>query len=425
MIAQKKQPIQLRWILLLVSLAFILPGTVKAPETAAASGAQAVAPAIVLSPATALANQTITVTGSGFTQGGGATVSSITVLGIPLAVEKISGGSIVTVDSAGNFFATLVLPVTSPVLLHGGHSVVVKDSQGLQAAASVTIPEPTLSLSPALSRAGSTVTVTGSNYPVASTRTGADAAPKVNIEYTVAGASPVRVATAVPDSAGKISASFQVPRDAAAGSIDNAVTATAAGTLIKGTAKHSLLAALVTISPASGPPESVAQLRGSNLRPFMPVTTLTMGSLRLSLVTSVHTNADGSFTGLFVVPLLENGAYAVLVGVDDQQYLAKFTVTGAVLPEAEPPPVTPEIPNSVDLGRALQPMGDNLVRVFHFDNTTKRWAYYDPRPAFASLNTASRLVEGQAYWVAVKADQSAMTGDKVRTFYRGWNLIAW
>jgi hypothetical protein len=153
--------------------------------------------------------------------------------------------------------------------------------------------------------------------------------------------------------------------------------------------------------------------------------TLTMGNLRFPLLTNVHTNADGSFTGLFVVPSQENGAYGVLVGVGDQQYVVGFTVTGAVLPEAEPPPLTAETADSVDLGRALQSMGDNLVRVFHFDNTTKRWTYYDPRPAFAGLNTASNLVEGQPYWFAVKADQSAMTGGKVRTFYQGWNLIAW
>ena len=424
MITQKKQTVRFRWALLLAILALILPGTAKEPETAAASGLLADPPSVVLSPETALPNQTITITGTGFTHSGGVTVSTITVGSTPVAREKISGGSDVAIDSSGNFFATLVLPVTSPALLPGTHSVGVKDSLGRPAAASLTVPEPTLSLSPASSRAGTTVTVTGANYPVASTRTGADSTPKVTIEYQVEGASPKRVATAIPDSTGNINTSFQVPRDAPVGSTDNAVTATVAGTAIQATAEHSLPAASLIISPASGAPDTVATLRGSNLKPFAPVTTLAMENLRLSLLTPANTDADGSFAASFMVPLLENGAYGVTVGVGDEQYMVGFTVTGAVLPEAEPA-AAPEPPPSVDLGRALDAMGDNLERVFYFDNTTKRWGYYDPRPAFGRFNTLSRLVKGQAYWFGVKKDQSALVDGGIRTFYGGWNLIAW
>jgi hypothetical protein len=74
---------------------------------------------------------------------------------------------------------------------------------------------------------------------------------------------------------------------------------------------------------------------------------------------------------------------------------------------------------------ALWPLGDNLVRVFHFDNATKEWAFYDPRPAFASASTLTELVEGQAYWVEVKTDQTAILGSRIITFIEGWNLIPW
>ena len=117
MITQERQPARLRWVFLLTSLAIALSVTATTPETAAASTATAEGPSVVLSPETALPNQTITITGSGFTNSGGVTVSAITVGGTPVAGEKISGGSVVTVDSSGNFFATLVLPVTSPTLL--------------------------------------------------------------------------------------------------------------------------------------------------------------------------------------------------------------------------------------------------------------------------------------------------------------------
>ncbi len=73
----------------------------------------------------------------------------------------------------------------------------------------------------------------------------------------------------------------------------------------------------------------------------------------------------------------------------------------------------------------LRPIKNNLIRVFHFDNTTKEWSFYDPQPEFAEVNTLRELVQYQGYWVQVKWDQTIWLGEKQRKFYRGWNLISW
>jgi hypothetical protein len=91
-------------------------------RTAAAPVAEATAPTVVLSPTSALANQTVTLTGTNFSTSGTASISSITVGGTAVGTDKISSGSLVTMDSAGKFFATLLIPVTAPYLAPGAQT---------------------------------------------------------------------------------------------------------------------------------------------------------------------------------------------------------------------------------------------------------------------------------------------------------------
>ena len=77
---------------------------------------------------------------------------------------------------------------------------------------------------------------------------------------------------------------------------------------------------------------------------------------------------------------------------------------------------------------------DNLVTVFYFDNTKKDRLFYDPRPAFAAINTFDRLVEREIYWINVSRDQEATLNGKSGNltcanlstpFENCWNLIVW
>ena len=68
---------------------------------------------------------------------------------------------------------------------------------------------------------------------------------------------------------------------------------------------------------------------------------------------------------------------------------------------------------------------DNLLRVWNFNNATKEWFFYDPRPAFAAANTLTEMVSGQPYWIMVVRAQSALLNGNSRSFYEGWNLVPW
>ena len=54
---------------------------------------------------------------------------------------------------------------------------------------------------------------------------------------------------------------------------------------------------------------------------------------------------------------------------------------------------------------AVEPLGDSLVRVFNFNNATKSWTFFDPRPEFSDANTLEELIDGAIYWFNVTVDQ--------------------
>ena len=77
---------------------------------------------------------------------------------------------------------------------------------------------------------------------------------------------------------------------------------------------------------------------------------------------------------------------------------------------------------------------DNLIRVFHFRNSTKDWLFYDPRPAFAAANTIVDLENRTISWLKVKRDQDVTLNGKeqrVSCTNEGtasadcWNILVW
>ena len=102
-----------------------------------------------------------------------------------------------------------------------------------------------------------------------------------------------------------------------------------------------------------------------------------------------------------------------------------FTVWDPVLaPTRTPTPTpTPSVPPAV----ALEPLliSDNLLRVWSFDNATKVWTFFDPRPAFAAANTITGMNAGQVYWINVVSDSTLILNGRFRALNSGWNLLSW
>jgi hypothetical protein len=152
----------------LASLALLLAvaAGLQDPGVAWAKAASQSSPSITLSPATALPNQSVAITGSAFASGGNATVSAISIGGTPISGEKINFGKVINISSGGNFVTNLIVPVNSATLKSGSVTIKVTDSAGMTASASLTISKPAITVAPTSSRVGSKVTVTGSNFPI-------------------------------------------------------------------------------------------------------------------------------------------------------------------------------------------------------------------------------------------------------------------
>ena len=77
----------------------------------------------------------------------------------------------------------------------------------------------------------------------------------------------------------------------------------------------------------------------------------------------------------------------------------------------------------------LESLGDALVRVFKFDNSTKTWTFYDPRDEFAGVNTLSGLTSGEVYWIRVTETTTVSVKGRPMTLTCAgdycWNQIVW
>lgn len=108
-------------------------------------------------------------------------------------------------------------------------------------------------------------------------------------------------------------------------------------------------------------------------------------------------------------------------------------------PTARTEPEPAENPVSADLA----PLGDNLLWVAHFENSTKEWSVYDPSGTFSpdmlplagqeipdasDIGELSALVVSspkQIYWLMVSESQTAVLGGLSRNLVSGLNGVPW
>ncbi|MDP6549826.1 MAG: hypothetical protein QF659_07125, partial [Dehalococcoidia bacterium] len=174
------------------------------------------AAALTLQPSTAIPNQAIIVSGTGFTlpsiPGGAGPngVHQITGLGSSFVVVAgiLLGPPHVTyplnLDSTGSLTARVSILVTLATLSAGSQTVTVTDEQGVTASATLTIPARTLTLGPTTSNRGSTVTATGAGFPISNPDT--TGSFPVSLDYA---GTPMGIAT--PDSTGGFMMNIEVP----------------------------------------------------------------------------------------------------------------------------------------------------------------------------------------------------------------------
>ena len=397
---------------------------------------------ITATASTVLANQDLTISGSGFTGTSNTKAvcihpGSITFNSVPLEIVDEDedactlGGGGIELTSGGTFTLTVGLRqddevIPTALLTPGTHQLKVIDSEGTEGATEVTIPEREITVSPAVARPRDVVTISGRNFI-------ADNGDGSNVEVSVIYDCAIDDDSfdVNPDSSGHFTDTLRIPNDCAIPSTNtiNAVILVRENnpieTGITETITHDIPNAEVSVEPALGAPGSTFTVTGLGFRTFEVVEEIRIGDRVVVREGSGHaTDRDGNLmvSGV-LVPGLDAGIHPVIVEVGTDEDRTTASAVFEVLEFGAPTAVPAGVMD------AMEPLGESLVRIFSFNNATKSWTFYDPRPDFAEANTIDELFSGEIYWVNVTEDTSVILNDKTRnlTCVEGdcWNQIVW
>ena len=379
-------------------------------------------------PAIAVPGQQIIIKGKGFTAG-----ASIAL--IEIGRDQVTGGDRVPaydVRSSGSFETLLNNDlvskgnVTRIVVNNNGDwtgsvkipervasvgssvQVRVREGQGNNRSAvrDITIATPTVTLNPSSGRPGSTLTIKGTGFTAEAT---------VLISYDG------QIVTSVnADTVGHFEEQSVVPIDADVGVTEIPVLAEIAipsegpnsdWAPKSATALHEVPPGVLSVSPEGGPPGTSITITGEGFKAFTPFTA-TIGGLSVLSETGVNTDVDGNFSRVVVVPPLREGIHSIVV---EQEGRAGSKNRDTISFEVGDigPATRPSAEAFADLVAA-----DNLIVVWSFDNSTKAWSFYDPRPEVAGAVDLTEVTSGDNVWIQIRADQM-FQGDALTV---GWNL---
>ena len=377
---------------------------------------------LTLSKTEVLPLESITIRGNDFSTAACSDNNHIRSLTIDSAVMELEDGDPITSiekSSAGQFVFTAIVAEENQVtpITPGTHTIEVIDCNGYTGSATFTVKEPTITVSPDVAGPRETVVISGSNWPVDNDKSDINVR---DVDVTINFGSDTDSEDAEPDVNGNFRITYRVDKDVTIPSTVSVEADYNSGDIIK-IGSFSVPSATLKVEPASASPGDKIKLSASGLAPFESEIEIKVGGTMVSVPTGTFVDRDGDLSLEAVVPGLDPGLYTVQVDVGSEP----STVTIGEL----------SILTDVQIGLAsalpgaLDDLGDNLVRVFYFNNVDKSWSFYDPRDEFAELNTLTELIAGQSYWILVNEDQKPTLNNKVRDFTcvggECWNSIVW
>ena len=382
-----------------------------------------VASTLELSQTEVAPNASIIISGSGFTENSSILVSNITIDDEPLVVddagtEGVGAARHVRVTSSGEFSATVRVWTASsssnnPTLDDGTYTIKVVDQDGFEGEVDVTILEPTLKVTPETASPRDFIVISGENWPIST--------PELDNSVTIE--VDGRTRNADIGSTGRFRYEYQLRSTIKIGDEHDVTVTYEDGTRddIEEETSFNVAQAELSITPAAAGPGQSISVGIEGMPPYTLVDHVRIdGADRLG-GRNVNTDREGdAMVPDILVPFLDPGFYPVEVRVGNETRVAQFEV----LAEAAVTGVATELPG------AVSDLGDNLDAIFHFNNTSKEWTFFDPRPEFADLNTLTELNTGQPYWVLVKDSQDDVdwNGRLVNFTCAGgdcWNLEIW
>ena len=386
-----------------------------------------------LSHDTVVANQDLTLTGNGFSEGNDLCVleGGITINNVAVEIDDdddcpIGDGILLT--SGGTFTITVRVhdvvgnsPALSTALLtEGTVELKVIDSAGSEGTLQVTIAERSLEVTPAAARPRDIITIIGRAF-IADNSDGLSST--VDVEYACG--SNIRSITADPDVSGNFRETLRIPSNCAIPSTNTITANIRAGGAVTGvveTVTHEVPEGFVTIEPGRGASGSLVTVRGQGFRTFETVNKIEVGGLGTLGGRTVNTDSNGDFVidGM-LIPGLDPGIHSVKVEVSTGGNRTSASSSFEVIESG-----------MVGLPTAMEDvytMSDSLLRFFWFDNTSKDWLFNDRSPEFADVNDLLELVSGGVYWILIDQDvQLDIEGillDLTCTGGDCWSLVVW
>ena len=388
---------------------------------------------IIATPTTVLPNQDVTLVVSGFGTGGLERITNITLGSNPILDWQISSPQLqatvngpkfkledLGIDAGGSWSGSIFIPVTQDTADAGSDGssrvLTITDSAGRTGSTSLTFAQRSVTISPDEGRRGSTISLSGENFPGLNK----DGIDNLDVDVFYDGEEEESVE---PDVNGRWQTTIEVPRDATIPSTNVIRVQFGDG---KGgfteidTYRHRVPRASVTISPASGPEGSMVTLEGTGFGRFESLDELTVGGNDVTVSPNPSTDRNGDASFGFQIPGLDAGTQNVVVDFDGVTASVAFTV-------AEASGVVGAITSDVEV--ALEPLltAGTLDRVFYFNNESKEWQWHIVDADFASSNNLDDVVSGAPLWVLVTEDTSATLNGRVVNFTCAgddcWNLV--
>ena len=332
-------------------------------------------PQIQINPKTVLANQRVSLIGTGFSPGSvianasddlGLVSPVISIGGKPISSDRINDGDPVRVDNGGNWSASVDLPLAEATTAEGVRVLRVTDSRARTGDQEVTIPVRSVTITPKKGRVGTTAVVRGQNFP---SKNDEGKSFNITIVYDASNGNTTTV-SATPDASGRFEEQLRIPTTAAIPS-SNTVKVSFLdedGIEVPITVPHDVPEGIVESSETSGGPGSVITVHGEGFKSFVPISLVKIGTLDVTPAPKPSTDGNGMMDFDITIPGLDVGIQTIEVHVGRTTASIGFTVTESG--------VSPGDIKEVAVG--LEPLGDNFVSVWHFNNDTKMWSFYTP-----------------------------------------------
>ena len=378
-------------------------------------------PQITVTPETVLANQRVSLIGTGFSPrkvianadiDAGDSDPIVSIGGKPIDPEQINDGEPVRVDNGGNWSASVDLPLAEATTGPGERLIRVTDSGNRTGGVVVTIPGREVTITPDSGRVGTIAAVRGTGFPSKN-----DEGEPVSIDVIYETSSGATRLSATPDASGRFEVQLRIPTTAAIPSSNTLKVSftDSDGVVVPMTIPHEVPEGIIQLSQTSGGPGSSITVSGEGFKSFVPVSLVRVGSLDITPAPKPSTDGNGMMSFVVTIPGLDVGIQTIEVNVGRTTSSTGFTVTESGVNPGDIRPVA----------EGLSDLGDNLDVIWHFNNDTKAWTFYDGQDG----SDLTHVITGETYLILVKTSVEVILNRNTRSLTcvggNCWNQIVW